>query len=93
MAGKSFLTVDDDGQITKLSIILKYSDLAGYQVAGLCGFPPPRLSEYALGRRAIPMHHLIALSEVLGMEPEDIVGTMPYDDYVEQFEDDAIEKE
>lgn len=91
MAGKTDLTIDEYGQVTKLSIILKYSDMPGYQIAGLCGFPPPRLSEYGSGKRAIPIHHLIALSEVLGLEPEDIVGTMPYEQYVETFEGNTDE--
>lgn len=91
MNGKSNLAVDTFGQVTKLSIVLKYFDMPQYQIAALAGMPQPRLSEYARGKKAIPMHHLIALSEVLKIEPEDLVGTMPYESYVELFEQSSLE--
>jgi DNA-binding Xre family transcriptional regulator len=45
-----------------------------YFVAVACGMAPSRLSEYALGKRAIPAHHVIRLCEVLKCNPDDILG-------------------
>lgn len=86
---KPSLAVDEFGQITKLSVIIQSFPLPGYQIAAMAGMPQPRLSEYSLGKKAIPIHHLIALSEVFELDPEDIVGTMPYESYVELFQEDV----
>lgn len=36
--------------------------------------PSTRLSEYKHGKRSIPIHHVMALCDVLKCEPCDIVG-------------------
>jgi len=43
-------------------------------IAALAGMSPSRLSEYILGQRAIPQHHMIGLCRVFECEPEDILG-------------------
>lgn len=44
-------------------------------IARAAGMPASRLSEYALGRKkAIPHHHLIALSVALRCNPQEIQG-------------------
>lgn len=43
-------------------------------IAKTAGFPASRLSEYALGRKRIPHHHLVALSVALRCNPQDIQG-------------------
>lgn len=87
MAMKSDLRVNEFGEVTKLSVILKHFPIPAYQVAALAGMPQPRLSEYTNGKKSIPAHHLIALSEVLNMDPQDIVGTIPYEMYTDLFEE------
>lgn len=53
--------------------LLEPQNRPNYMVAALAGMSPSRLSEYALGRRAIPPHHLIRLCEVLECQPDDIL--------------------
>lgn len=55
------------------ALLLEPKNRPNYMVAALCGFPPSRLSEYSLGRKQIPPHHLMALCEVLNCNPDDIL--------------------
>lgn len=60
---------------TKLrAILLEPQNRPNYIIAVSCGMAPSRLSEYALGKRQIPVHHLIRLCEVLHCNPDDILG-------------------
>lgn len=45
-----------------------------YQIATQCGISPSRLSEYCLGHRAIPNHHLRSLCEYFRCGPDEVVG-------------------
>jgi DNA-binding Xre family transcriptional regulator len=45
-----------------------------YDIARRLGIPPPRLSEYVRGAYEIPWHHQMAICELLGCAPDDIVG-------------------
>lgn len=60
---------------TKLrAVLLEPQNRPNYYIAVQAGMAPSRLSEYALGKRAIPPHHLIRLCEVLRCNPDDILG-------------------
>lgn len=62
-------------QETKLrAVLLRHENRPNYQVAAMAGIAPSRLSEYALGRRRIPPHHLIRLCEILNCSADDILG-------------------
>ena len=39
---------------------------------------PSVLSDYSLGRKAIPAHHLIALAQVLGVPEDDLIGDLDF---------------
>lgn len=43
-------------------------------IAVACGMHPTRLSEYASGKRGIPVHHLTALCAYFKCGPYDILG-------------------
>lgn len=60
--------------ISKLRIHVLEANEPAYMVAARAGFSPSRLSEYMLGRRDIPTHHVIALCEVLNCLPDEIIG-------------------
>jgi hypothetical protein len=45
-----------------------------YDIARRLGIYPSRLSEYVQGRREIPWHVQIAICELLGCGPDDILG-------------------
>jgi DNA-binding Xre family transcriptional regulator len=45
-----------------------------YIIAAEIGVSPARVSEYALGRRAIPTNHIYSLVHVLQCNVEDILG-------------------
>lgn len=60
---------------TKLQARLLWAEnRPNYMIAAKIGVAPSRLSEYGLGKRPIPPHHLIALCEVLRCSPDDILG-------------------
>ena len=48
--------------------------LRGFQFAALVGISPSRLSEYQLGRRPIPYHHLTTLCELFQCGPKEVMG-------------------
>lgn len=64
----------DQAKITKLRLRILETGGPAYMVAARCGFSPSRMSEYILGRREIPVKHLVPLCDVLKCEPEDVVG-------------------
>lgn len=60
---------------TKLrAVLLEPQNRPNYIIAVAAGMAPSRLSEYALGRREMPAHHIMRLCEVLRCQPEDILG-------------------
>lgn len=62
---------------TKLrALLLEPQNRPNYYVAVAAGMAPSRLSEYALGKRIIPAHHMIRLCEVLKCQPDDIMGEL-----------------
>ena len=50
-----------------------------YVIAAAAGIAPSKLSAYSLGDEPIPAKHLIALSEVLEVPEDDLVGEFRYD--------------
>lgn len=60
--------------VTKLRMALLNARGPQYMIAARAGITPSRLSEYALGHRSIPAHHLISLAEVLKTNPANLVG-------------------
>jgi hypothetical protein len=50
-----------------------------YKLAGAAGIYPGLLSDYSLGYKPIPPLHLMALSEVLGVPEDDLVGELNFD--------------
>jgi DNA-binding transcriptional regulator YdaS (Cro superfamily) len=71
----------DHGMIRLREVLQRPEYRPNYLIAVKAGFAPSRLSEYALGRRPMPPHHLIALCRVMGLQPEDIA-----DDYELELE-------
>jgi Helix-turn-helix len=65
--------------VTKLRLRILEDGRPQYVIAAASGLPPPRISEYALGKRVIPPHHLIELVRVFGCDPVDIVGFVEED--------------
>lgn len=61
---------------TRLRALLLDDGRPQYMIAALAGLPPTRISEYALGRRNIPLKHVIALSDVLKCEPDEITEVL-----------------
>jgi hypothetical protein len=50
-----------------------------YKIAGQARIYPGLLSDYSLGYKPIPPLHLMALSEVLGVPEDDLVGDLDFD--------------
>lgn len=68
------------GRTQKLrTLLLMPHNRPNYIIAAKAGIAPTRLSEYSLGKRYIPPHHVQQLCEVLNCQPDDIVGDMEYD--------------
>lgn len=65
--------------VTKLRLALLNTDAPQYMIAALAGMSPSRVSEYALGKKPIPTHHLLALARVLKKNPSDLVGEADVD--------------
>ncbi len=75
-------------QITKLRVKLLTSDLPAFMIAGRSGVHASRLSEYSLGQKPIPAHHVVMLCKYFECEPEDIIGWMDIADIdLEQYID------
>lgn len=61
-------------RMTKLREVLLSVPYPQYQIAGLCGIHPTKLSAYSRGEKAMSSKHLLALCHVLNVEPEEIIG-------------------
>lgn len=61
-------------QITRLKLHLMSIDKPSYQVAAAANIAPSQLSRYMSGRDDIRASHLVALCELLNVEPEEIMG-------------------
>lgn len=62
------------GAISKLRLKLVESGERQYVIAARANISPSRVSEYAMGQRSIPSHHLVALAKVLKCAPADLIG-------------------
>jgi hypothetical protein len=51
-------------------------------IAARAGMAPSRLSEYILGQRDIPAHHIVSLCKVFKCEPDEIVGEIEEPQFV-----------
>lgn len=60
--------------ITKIRLRLLEDGRPQYIIAAEVGVSPARISEYALGKRAIPTHHIYTLVRVLGCNVDDLLG-------------------
>jgi hypothetical protein len=69
--------------ITKMRMRLLEDGRPQYRIAADLGVPPSRISEYALGRRAIPTKLLYDFVRLWGCGIDDILGYEP-DDGIEE---------
>lgn len=80
-------------QITKLRYKLLNCNVPQYRISGITGVHPSRISEYSLGQKAIPPHHLIALAQFFECEPEDLIGKVEAYDPIEFKMQNMVEEE
>jgi DNA-binding Xre family transcriptional regulator len=60
--------------ITKIRLRLLEDGRPQYVIAAEVGVSPARISEYCLGKRAIPTQHIYSLVKVLGCNVQDLLG-------------------
>jgi plasmid maintenance system antidote protein VapI len=60
--------------ITKIRLRLLEDGRPQYVIAAEVGVSPARISEYCLGKRAIPTNHIYSLVKVLGCNVDDLLG-------------------
>lgn len=60
--------------ITKMRLRLLEDGRPQYIIAAEVGVAPARISEYCMGKRAIPTEHIYSLVKVLGCNVQDILG-------------------
>jgi transcriptional regulator with XRE-family HTH domain len=68
--------------VTKLRLAILAYGGTDKNVAALSGMPPPRISEYSLGKRPITPKHLFSLCQVLGCAPDDLLGVEYLDENI-----------
>lgn len=61
-------------EITKLRMRMLEDGRPQYKIAEEVGCSPGRLSDYALGRRAIPSHRIYTFCRVLHCNADDLLG-------------------
>jgi transcriptional regulator with XRE-family HTH domain len=66
--------VPESVRVTKLRIKVLATARPQYQVAALAGIHPSTFSRYVKGDAPILDKHLIALCDLFGCEPEDVMG-------------------
>lgn len=66
--------------ITKIRIRLLEDGRPQYVIAAEVGVSPARISEYCLGKRAIPTEHIYNLVRVLGCNVQDLLGYVDEDE-------------
>ena len=67
---------------TKIRMRMLEDSRTQYEIAAAAKVAPARLSEYALGKRAIPSQHIYRLCQTLGCNVQDLLG------FVDDGEDD-----
>lgn len=60
--------------VTNLRLRMMEDGRKQREIAQAANIPPSRISEYALGRKKMPHHHLLALSLTLRCNPQDVAG-------------------
>lgn len=60
--------------ITKLRMRMLEDGRPQYIIAAMVGVSPARISEYALGKRAIPTKHIYSLCSTLRCNVDDLIG-------------------
>lgn len=70
-------------QITKLRVKVLSVPQPQYQIAALAGIHPSTLSSYVKGDKPILDKHLVALCDLFGCEPEDIMGEVDMSEYTQ----------
>jgi len=63
----------DGSRLPQYAIAAKMSDILGYH------FHPYTLSQYALGKLEMPLDRREALAKVLGISPEELIGSQEFD--------------
>lgn len=63
--------------VSKLRMRILEEGGPAYIIAARAGISPSRVSEYTLGRRRIPPHHVVALCRVLKCNPDELLGFEP----------------
>lgn len=61
-------------QITRLKLHLMALDMPSYKLAAAANIAPSQLSRYMSGRDDIRAVHLVALCELLNVDPEELMG-------------------
>lgn len=68
--------------ITRLHKRIIELDVPANVIAEKAGIKQTRLSEYRHNKRKMPMGHVMVLCEVLGCNPEEIMGDVEVDEVV-----------
>ena len=66
-------------RITNLKARLLGHELPAYMIAAAAGIDPSTLSEFARGKRQIPVYYRRRLAEVLGCDPDELIGDQEYE--------------
>jgi len=75
MTGHRYGTRYHEIPMTRLrQILMQPEHRPNYKLAEAAGLKQNRLSEYALGRKRIPLHHLEALCKILNVTPAELLG-------------------
>lgn len=61
-------------RVTRISLRVIEDGRPQYKIAAELGVPAPRLSEYCLGKRPIPMRKIYRFCEVFQCDPTDLIG-------------------
>lgn len=68
--------------VTKIRLRMLEDGRPQYIIAAEVGVSPARISEYAMGKRAIPTRHIYSLVRVLHCDVEDLLGFIDDDDEI-----------
>lgn len=78
--------------VTKLRMAILNDGRTQKRIAEAARLPTSRVSEYAIGRRAMTIQHCIALSRVLKLNPDELVGWDEDDEFADLFNEDETRR-
>lgn len=67
-------------KVTRLNLVTFESTCLNRDIARTCRMQPSRFTEYRLGQRDIPIHHLINLCQFFQVPPHSILGWVEMDE-------------